>query len=266
MTTTLFYPEHPVPQRYRGVWRRTLLAAPGVEDDTTTTVLWLQTSTWHADLRIPAGRPDFSGVASLDACSADQKAWLTSQQGFAGLTEVTGHAGSELCTWHRILDYQPPAAVLDAGTMQFEPDKLIETGFHQPYLEHWIKLPESDKGFAVLERSDETGVPAFPRELLLVAGEFVMHVRDRKSTWPEGFKNGAPFRQAADTANHAALLDMEISFGRRTSDGWEVQHSLLPWLEKKVLGIRTIERHEETLRLCIDGATTAWRTLEWTPP
>ena len=40
------------------------------------------------DIRIPAGRPDFSGVQRLEDCSDAQLAWLATQQGFAGVTTV----------------------------------------------------------------------------------------------------------------------------------------------------------------------------------
>ena len=45
-----------VPAAYRGVWKRTLLRTPQRED-TTTQVYWMQTQSWHADIRVPASRP-----------------------------------------------------------------------------------------------------------------------------------------------------------------------------------------------------------------
>lgn len=253
-----------VPARYRGVWRRTLLAAPGLRD-TSTTVLWLQTPHWHADLRIPAGRPDFSGVDGLGQCSAEQKAWLAGQQGFAGVTEVAEHAGAELCTWHRVMDFQPPSPTPDAGTMRFAPDRLVETGIHQAYVEHWIKLPESENGFAVLERADAGDARAFPPEMLFVAGEFVMHVRDRATQWNSGIDNGVAFREAVRSEEQGALLDMEISFGKRTLRGWKIQHALSPWREQQDIAV-TMFQDVETLTLDIDGVAASWRVLEWLPP
>ena len=68
-----------VPERYHGVWVRTLLETPEGRD-TTTWVRWLQTSQWHADLRVPAGpRPQPS------------PAGLAQQQGFCGITQITPH-------------------------------------------------------------------------------------------------------------------------------------------------------------------------------
>src|SRR5437660_710150 len=107
-----------VPARYRGVWRRTLLAEPD-NVDTVSTVLWLQTSRWHADIRIPAGRPSFAGVESLADCSDEQLRFLARQAGFAGVTEIDLAAAPEICRWRRRWDVQPPAATADAGRMVF---------------------------------------------------------------------------------------------------------------------------------------------------
>jgi hypothetical protein len=90
-------PEAPVPERYRGVWQRTLLETPDMRD-TSTTVFWLQTAHWHADIRIPAHRPDFSGAARLANCSPRQLEWLAGQQGFAGVTQVDVTPQHEVCT------------------------------------------------------------------------------------------------------------------------------------------------------------------------
>src|SRR3569832_503628 len=92
----------PVPNAYLGVWRRSLLESP-ILRDTHSHVFWLQTPRWHADLRLPAGRPDFSGIDSLAECSAAQLAWLARQQGVCGVAQLDG----ERCTWHRQMDFQP---------------------------------------------------------------------------------------------------------------------------------------------------------------
>ena len=52
--------------------------------DTSTLVLVIQTEQYHADIRIPSNRPDFSGIKCLANCSIDQLRWLATQQGFTG--------------------------------------------------------------------------------------------------------------------------------------------------------------------------------------
>ena len=269
----------PVPERYRGVWQRSLLQTPALRD-TTTTVFWLQTAYWHADLRIPAARPDFLGVSALADCSAVQLAWLATQQGFAGTTAVTATPEAEICTWHRVLDFQPPAAGPDAGFMQFTPTRLIETGVHGVYLEHWQKLPGPDTGLMVLQcLQEESEMPAVPR-LLLVAGDHVMHVRGRAQGWPPGTAPGAALA-AADLVALPALLDFDISFGRRTADGWEIRHSTLPWqegirvrmllvpFERQVSDsgpTRRLPEAGEAVRLSWNGVSSHWTVLEWQAP
>src|SRR3569623_1787127 len=77
----------PVPNAYLCVWRSSLLETPNLRD-THSHVFWLQTPRWHADLRLPAGRPDFSGVVSRDECFVAQLAWRERQQGFCGVTQI----------------------------------------------------------------------------------------------------------------------------------------------------------------------------------
>ena len=253
-----------VPLRYRGVWQRTLLQTP-VLRDTTTIVYWLQTAHWHADVRLPAERPDFRNVSSLAQCSPSQRAWLMLQQGFAGTTAVTtGATGTEgeICTWYRLLDFQPPAAAPDAGAMRFEPDRLVETGLDGSYVEHWVSVSGAVGPFAVLRRLHH-GAPATPDELLLIAGEVVMHVRSRARDWPAGTLPGSAFVALGAQAD-AALLDFEIAFGRRTANGWCILHSTLPWNEGREFAMTLDHRPGNTVRLCWDGRAAPWQILEWT--
>jgi hypothetical protein len=250
-----------VPSCYRGVWRRTLLQAPGVHDETTT-VFWLQTSRWHADVRIPAGRPDFSGVASLANCSHEQLIWLAQQQGFAGVTEIDSSAQPDICRWHRVVDFRPPASMPDAGSMTFEPTRLTEIGVHAEYLEHWNRVADTTSGFSVFQQVDDASQP--PR-FLMVAGDAVMHVRARASDWPENLPLDADMTQFDDAALRA-LLDFEISFGMRTESGWQIAHSTLPWMEQQQIAVALPSPVDDGIDLSWNGSWSRWRILEWQPP
>jgi len=211
-----------VPQAFVGLWRRTLLRAPGV-DDRTTRVYWLQTPSWHADLRVPADRPALQDRAGLDALDASDILALARQQGFAGITEVDG----DVCRWHRRFDYQPPSGFNDIGRMQFETaDRLLEYGVEQDYFEVWERVPGGgDSG--VLEL-DDGGRAA----LQLSLGPWVMFVRPRRDAL--GPATGlAACLTTVDPGERVALLDFEISFGRRNESGnaWRIELSTLPWLE-----------------------------------
>jgi hypothetical protein len=214
-------PEGPeVPQAYLGVWKRTLLRTPQRED-TTTQVYWMQTKSWHADNRVPAGRPAFDGKTALDQMNKAELMELAKQQGFCGTTVVD----EDTCRWLRRHDFQPPSGANDIGRMEFDgSDRVLEYGVEAEYFEIWERLPGSKgKTSAVLVSDD-------PVSLLLSAGEYVMSVRPRVMKLPtannlsaylEG-KNGQILREA---------LDFEISFGRRAVNGlvWSIELSTLPW-------------------------------------
>ena len=257
-------PGTPVPPHYRGVWRRTLLETPEARD-TGTTVYWLQTSCWHADIRLPDGRPEFSGIRSIEECGPAHIAWLATQQGFAGVTEVSIDAnGSEICQWHRLVDFQPPPATPDAGTMRFHGDDLAETGIHARYLEEWCRLPDSTNGHAVLRLQEAAGEPSSSMRLLLVAGVYVMHVRTRARPWPAEVTPGTLLADLA--AERPELLDFEISFGQRTPDGWAISRSTFPWLERQPVPIRIGRLEGARLEVDFNGDVQRWEVLEWSIP
>lgn len=211
----------PVPDAYLGVWKRTLLRTPRIED-TTTQVYWMQTRSWHADIRMPANRPDCMGKSSLDQLTRDELFGLARQQGFSGTTEVEGN----ICRWLRRFDFQPPSGANDIGRMEFEtPDRVFEYGVEAEYFEIWERLPDSVGGdFAVRLSQD-------PYVLLLGTGRFRMRVRPRRVPL-----DTAPGLSALAVARPRTvvrdLLDFEISFGSlRGADAWRIDHSTLPWRE-----------------------------------
>lgn len=249
----------PVPAPYLGVWRRSLLRTPQ-QQDTVSRVFWLQTTHWHADLRIPPGRPDFSGVASLAECDDAQLAWLATQQGFCGVTQVD----DDRCTWHRLTDFQPASGSRDIGRMVFDGERVIETGVEANYLEIWERLPESRGGTAALELVAEDGKPPVRPAWLLVAGECFVYVRGR----------GRPLPAAGDLASLIAQmrpsreqlldwLDVELSFGRRSGPAaWRIDHSTLPFREgQAVIRPGTLQRRGHAL--VVEGENTRrWRILD----
>jgi hypothetical protein len=83
-------------------------------EDRSTDVLWLQTPTLFADIRIPAG----GGSGS---------------EGFAGHLAVTG----QLCRWHRPIDVKPKGGDGDVGVLYRRGSRMIECGVHRNYLEDW---------------------------------------------------------------------------------------------------------------------------------
>jgi hypothetical protein len=252
-----------VPDRYRGVWARTLLEAPGVRDDRSF-VRWLQASVWHADLRIPLmARP--VAAHPPGAHPAQQLALrLAGQQGFCGMTEVRQQAAGEVCTWHRLSDFQPEREAADAGLMVFDaPDRVIETGLNASYFEVWERLPGSTGRAIVLAGLDETGQDNAER--VLVAGRYLMRVRPRRLALPS---EREPGQSLADVvARHPDLareiLDFEISFGCLDAGRWTIEHSTLPELEGLSLPCRLQHESEFQARIEGDFSTLPWQIIEW---
>lgn len=199
----------PVPDAYLGVWQRTLLTTASGHRDISTQVYWLQTNTLHADLRIPpmADRGD------------DLELALAEQAGFAGLTVVE----SDICQWHRLMDFQPVTDESDIGRMRFEsPEKVIEDALDGSYQETWERLPESlgANWGQWLNAADEPSRQA----CLLVAGDFFLFAAER----PAPLRFGGHLRDQVATASaveRQTQLAFELSFGRR-------QQGAVPWLIK----------------------------------
>ena len=217
-----------VPPEYIGVWKRTLLRTPKIED-TTTQVYWMQTQSWHADIRVPASRPHFSGKSALGEMTRSELMELAKQQGFCGTTVVDDN----ICRWLRRHDFQPPSGANDIGRMEFETsDRVLEYGVEADYFEIWERLPGSRSRTFAIQGSDD------PLSLLLSAGEYVMSVRPRSAKLPvapgltafvEG-KNGQILRET---------LDFEISFGKWDSGNStaRIELSTLPWQQGATISI-----------------------------
>lgn len=227
-----------VPERYRGVWRRTLLETPE-GSDTTTWVHWLQTARWHADLRVPAEGEVGRAASGLATMSTEQCLALAQQKGFFGRTEVLAQVPRDVCTWHRRLDLHPPGLTPDAGWMEFESDDcVIETGVHGVYREVWERVPGSTGRTLVLadtdaQPGDEAKMLATARAFLLLAGEYLMRVRPRRVGWPHGTVPGDTLGTllARHPASATTLLDFEISYGRLHNGAWHIERSSLPEFE-----------------------------------
>jgi len=222
-------PHTTVPSRYLGVWQRTLLEQQGTQD-TTTLVLWLQTAQRHADIRIPASRPDFAACASLVDCSNEQLRWLSTQQGFAGVTEVRG----KVCEWRREMDFQPTTGSRDIGEMVFaDENTLLETGIESTYFEIWKKVEQSHLSISIHQVYGKNRHGVAARAQLLKAGNQFVYIRPRSVSLPPAIDLLAAIDR--ENPNRDMLmdwLDFEISFGVLTDDGeGRIQHSTLPFRE-----------------------------------
>ena len=230
-----------VPARYRGVWQRTLLQTADRVDDSSW-VRWLQLGHWHADLRVPQAARAYRGDAPSWPYDPQLQAQLALQQGFAGITQVETGVGGEICTWHRLVDYQPAGASPDAGHMCFDrPERVVETGVHGVYREVWQRLPGSTGRSAAL--AEPARMDGRPPARLFLAGRYLMRVRPCAYVWQPEF---------------------EISFGSLEARHWRIEHSTRPEYEGRRLPL-TLERTGlDQAQVALDGAASQpWRILEW---
>lgn len=230
-----------VPYHYLGVWQRQYLESPsGV--DTSSHVFWLQTAVLHADIRVPADRPIFKNRQSLSDYTLEELKQLANQQGFAGITQVTG----DNCQWQHLIDYQPPKNGRDIGHMQFNGNHILETGIDFNYAEIWERLPDS-QGSAIGLRFTEINIDKSPglqqSGILVISGDYFIFARDRSAALPHVYSLATYIHDAdLNKQQIIPLLDFEVSFGRvaHGNTPWEIQLSTLPFREGASLFTETV--------------------------
>ena len=221
----------PVPERFVGLWRRLSLETGRGEVDRTTEVYWLQSHSLYADLRVPMPRPAFAPGVGLSAMTPSQQQWLARQQGFAGHLEVADQS----CTWHRVLDFQPPGELPDTGEVRFLGDGLlVEEGMHTPYREVWHRAA-TGADIVALQLMDEVGADRQPRArrgVWVAVGDYFIYAVDRPRPLPptSALVDLLAFR-APESA--APFLVCELSFGLRSGgrSPWEICLSTVPGRE-----------------------------------
>ena len=152
-----------VPDWTRGVWRRAFGRYPGREDKSTE-VIWIQTPTLYADIRVPA---------LADSTPA------AGQEGFAGWLDVA----DQVCNWHRPVDLNPRPEGGDQGAMYLDGDVMVEVGLLANYMEEYHRVDPAERCFAAsrgaftIADSKVRFAPDGPVEILVAAGPHVIHAR-----------------------------------------------------------------------------------------
>ncbi|UZJ61681.1 hypothetical protein OKW98_08185 [Pseudomonas sp. KU26590] len=211
-----------VPNAYLGVWKRRLIQRRSGHSDSETAVYWLQTPRLFADLRIP--NHPLPGLA-LEKLSDAQHLALSEQQGFAGVTQVD----TDICQWHRNMDYQPVNGDEDIGRMHFETsDCLIETALDDSYYEIWDRLPRSVgvcRGQWLQAVDDPTR-----QACLLLAGDYFLFAASRPEPLPPGPDLRTLLSHSESREKTLSLLACELSFGQHSAGEapWKIECSTLP--------------------------------------
>jgi hypothetical protein len=228
-----------VPERLIGCWRRNSIAFPDGTEDRTTRVIWLQTASGVADMRIAAERPDLRHRDGLASCTKEELLALAEQDCFCAATLFDPTTTPyPTAIWPLSLDlfrYQPVVSYPEPGWLEWRSNGsvMIEYAPSGAYEEDW-RLVESTPGFAVhLMRSQDTAT-----ECLYVVGDHAIRARGRRRPISEqrplvdvvhGMGN--------NLAQICDLLDCEFSYAQRApgDEQFRIVLSTLPWLEGHAL-------------------------------
>jgi hypothetical protein len=229
-----------VPDLMFGCWRRARIEFSDGRFDDTGTVIWLQTHSLMADVRIAADRIDLVDRAGLHECTFDELRSIALSDSSSGYTEcgpvVVGPDGvrSATASWHTRghgVNFQPVSMFPEPGLMTWNDDATVmcERAPSGAYVEEWRLVAGS---------RDPLTVTQVGADRIYRAGDTAVFVRDRAIPIPrparlpellDEFQNN---RQMIE-----ALLDCEFSVAERTGDDWVITTSTLPWRQGKVLDI-----------------------------
>ena len=233
--TDLLQPPQTVPDELLGCWRRDWIRyADGTVDDTSV-VIWLQTCSAMADLRLDSAVLGLAGddVGGLVECGREQLLLLANSQSSSGITRCTALEadGSATATWHGSIegvDFQPVSAFPEPGILSWNENGtvMIERAPSDAYVEQWRLLPSTRAPLVhtVLDDGSTSG----RRTSMYLAGDTAMFVRDRVVPLRSG-TSLADLVAAADRADAEALVDCEFSFAVRQGNAFVITLSTLPW-------------------------------------
>ncbi len=229
-----------VPDVMTGCWKRAWIEfADGTIDDTGT-VVWLQTQSLMADVRIAADRPDLATRSGLHDCTVEELRAISVSDASSGYTEcgpvVVGADGLRTATvsWHTRghgVNFQPVSAFPEPGLMTWDEDGtvMVERAPSGAYVEEWRLVPGSRRPLCVMQIGGE---------VIYRSGDIAVFVRDRAIDIPRPARLPELLDEySQDRAMMEALLDCEFSVAERAGDGWVVTTSTLPWREGTVLDV-----------------------------
>jgi hypothetical protein len=249
-----------VPDDHTGLWRREVITAPGYRDETTR-VLWLQTRSWYADLRVPIDRPPARGEG-FGAYSDGELIALAKIQGFAGQLSAAGG----VCFWRRDLDHQPAGPMPDEARCGVQGEVMIEDGIHGDYQEIWRRQDASQTPLAAL-RLEGAGRDG----LLVIGGRHMIEFVARPGAAPIGDSLAdlvAADLAAGQRASAEALLGTRIRYATRDENAcWITQISSYPWLEGWPMWVGAAFDPREGVLEAITGVDRAlWRLIDASEP
>jgi hypothetical protein len=229
-----------VPEEMIGCWERSYIRFSDGTEDKTTRVIWLQTPSGVADMRIATSRPDLRGRGGLADCSTDELLTLAEQDCFCGITLFDADARPfPTASWPTeayLFRFQPVITFPEPGWIEWQREGtcMIERAPSGAYIEEW-RLHSGSRSFAAHLAKRGSAMTT----CLYVAGDHAIYARNRGVTLPPD----KTLLQLAHDARHERdrleeLVDCEFSYARRGQAGgdYNIVLSTLPWREGKSLG------------------------------
>lgn len=249
---------------YVGLWRR--LPSPG---GLSANAYWMQTHSLFAQLRIPAERPAFAPVARLADLDPQQLSWLSHQEGFAGRAIFEGKRLQR----ERMLSFQPPSGP-DLAHVFLSGGLLVEEGIGNHYVDEWQTIADCATddlaALELIEDCENEGRRPARAGFLLVVGDYFLFAMERRPPLEGTEPLPKLVERARGPEEKAALLDCEISFGRRRGSRtpWEIRLSTLPFREGRAVFDREplpVLRPDGTCIQEFATGTRRWEVKEWSP-
>ena len=231
-----------VPAHMLGCWRRRYIRFEDGTEDTSTRVIWLQTPSGLADMRISAERPDFSDRLQLSDCSDDELIALAEQDCACGITVSWMTPRRLIRQQHgRVVDsgfmFQPVINFPEDGWFEWKEEGvcMLEYAPSGAYEEDW-RLQDNSRDFAIhlLCRDSDTTTN------LYVAGAHAVLAVDRSIVIGlERPLQEIVAENIADRDSVYTYLNTEFSYARCAgSDEYDIVLSNLPWREGKILPLQ----------------------------
>jgi hypothetical protein len=229
-----------VPEPMLGCWRRAWIEFADGTVDNTSTVIWLQTQSLMADVRVAADRPNLAHRAGLSDCTLDELRALATTDASSGYTEcgavlVDRHGQrSATASWHTRghgVNFQPVSAFPEPGLMSWNDEGTVmtERAPSGAYIEQWQLIDGS---------RDPLAVKSIGGGVVYRAGRTAIVVRDRTVAVPRLARLVELVDEyESDRPTVEGLLDCEFSVADRVGNDWVIHTSTLPWREGEVLDV-----------------------------
>lgn len=250
-------------ERLIGCWRRHSIAFPDGTVDRETRVIWLQTASGVADIRISAERPDLRHREGLASCTLEDLLALSEQDCFCATTLFDPTATPyPMAIWPPSLDlfrFQPVVSFPEPGWLEWRNNGtvMIEYAPSGAYEEDW-RLIEAEPELSVhLVKSDDGVI-----ECLYVTGNHAVRARSRRRPVLQQRPLVDIVRSAgSDLDSIRDMLDCEFSYARRDSGSTDftIELSTLPWLEQQPLRCAWVSDIAPRQAFARDPDGTTWK-------